>query len=220
MTDLVLVRHGETVWAEENRYAGVSDIELTPHGRAQADLLAAWAADAGLRAVWASPLQRALSTAAISAAAVGVEVQVDARLRELDFGQGEGMTRREMAEHFPDALDAFHDDPVRHHLPSGESPEAAADRFVAALRDMSAAEPDGRVLVVAHTTAIRLSLCRLLGIELKEYRRVLPHLHNCALTEIRLGADHVSLLQLNARVEGVHASSRTHPTPTIQGDPR
>ncbi|NUT12685.1 MAG: histidine phosphatase family protein, partial [Nonomuraea sp.] len=54
MTDLVLVRHGETVWHAENRYAGTSDVDLTERGRDQAAMLAAWAAEAGLAAVWSS----------------------------------------------------------------------------------------------------------------------------------------------------------------------
>lgn len=201
MTDLVLVRHGETVWAHENRYAGVSDIPLTEKGRRQADLLATWAAGAGLAAIYASPLRRAVGTAALSAERAGIDVRVDPRLRELDFGEGEGKTRGEMAEHFPDALDRFHADPVTHHLPAGEPPHTAAERFRDALGDIAAAHPDGRVLVVAHTTVIRLTLCLLLGIELKEYRRVFPALHNCALSEIRLDGAQVSLLQLNTRLE-------------------
>lgn len=216
MTEIVLVRHGETVWAHENRYAGVTDIPLTDTGRRQAELLATWAADARLDAVYASPLRRALGTAGMSAQRAGLEVRVDPRLRELDFGEGEGLTRGEMAEHFPDALDLFHSDPVAHHLPAGEPPSAAAERFRQALRDVGAAHPGGRVLVVAHTTVIRLTLCLLMGIQLKEYRRVFPFLANCALTEIRLDDDQVSLLQLNSRLEAM-----THdgpPTASVTAD--
>ncbi|WP_162794865.1 histidine phosphatase family protein, partial [Nonomuraea lactucae] len=69
MTTLVLVRHGETVWHAENRYAGLSDVELTPRGHAQAERLAAWSASAGLSAVRASTLSRAAVTASASARA-------------------------------------------------------------------------------------------------------------------------------------------------------
>lgn len=201
MTRIVLARHGETVWAHENRYAGVSDIALTETGRRQAELLADWAVSAGLAAVYASPLHRAVGTATLAADRLGVDLRVDTRLRELDFGEGEGRTRDEMAQRFPDALDRFHDDPVAHHLPAGESPESAAVRFREALQDIAAEHGDHRVLVVAHTTVMRLALCSLLGIELKEYRRVLPALHNCAVNEIGLHDGQVSLLQLNTRLD-------------------
>ncbi|NJP98187.1 histidine phosphatase family protein [Nonomuraea sp. FMUSA5-5] len=206
MTDLVLVRHGETVWHAENRYAGLTDVELTPRGRAQAELLAGWAAGAGLEAVWASPLSRARITAETAAAKADPPlspVRVDERLRELDFGQGDGLTSAEMKARFPDARAAFEADPAAHPLPGGEDPYQAAARFVAALQDIAAAHPQGRVLVVAHTTAIRLALCRLIGVPLGEYRRLFPRLDNCALTELRLRAGQVAMLQYNSPIGAV-----------------
>ncbi|MBF8186593.1 histidine phosphatase family protein [Nonomuraea sp. K274] len=202
MTDLVLVRHGETVWHAENRYAGLSDVELTPRGHDQAALLAEWAATAGLSAVWASTLSRARITATAAAAKAGVPLQVDARLVELDFGEGDGLTSKEMAERFPEARAAFEADPAAHPLPGGEDPYAAAGRFTDALHDI-AARCDGRVLVVAHTTAIRLALCRLIGVPLGEYRRLFPRLDNCALTELRVGAGRAAMLQYNSPIGAV-----------------
>ncbi|MDR8409134.1 histidine phosphatase family protein [Nonomuraea sp. 3-1Str] len=200
MTRLVLVRHGETVWHAENRYAGLSDVALTPLGHEQAGRLAGWAATAGLTGVWASPLSRASITAAPSAEAAGVELRVDDRLREIDFGKGDGLTSAEMHERFPEERAAFEADPAAHPLPGGEDPHAVADRFVAALDDVRAAQPDGRVLVVAHTTAIRLALCRLIGVPLGSYRRLFPRLDNCAVTELRLRDGQVAMLQFNSPI--------------------
>ncbi|TMR25462.1 histidine phosphatase family protein [Nonomuraea turkmeniaca] len=204
MTDLVLVRHGETVWHAENRYAGVSDIELTPRGYEQAERLAEWTANADLAVVWASTLSRAVITAEASAAKAGLPLHTDARLRELDFGQAEGLTAAEMKERFPGARAAFESDPAAHPLPGGEDPHAAATRFVAALHDIAAANPGARVLVVAHTTAIRLALCRLIGVPLGEYRRLFPRLDNCALTELRVrDQGRAALLQYNSPIGAV-----------------
>lgn len=203
MTHLVLVRHGETEWHAENRYAGVSDVPLTAHGVRQAQRLAAWAADAGLAAVWTSTLSRAQLTARGCADAAGVTMHVDARLRELDFGRAEGLTSTEMRDRFPAALRAFHADPVADHLPGGEDPADAALRFTACLYDIVARHPDDRVLVVAHTTAIRLTLCHLMGVPLRDYRRLFPAVRNCALTELRMTGDHeVALLEFNTPIEG------------------
>lgn len=203
MTRLVLARHGETVWHAENRYAGLSDIELTPSGHAQARRLAVWAASAGLSAVWASTLSRAQITAAAAAKAADVPLRVDERLRELDFGQGDGLTAAEMRERFPEARAAFEADPAAHPLPGGEDPYGAAARFTAALDDIRAAHPGERVLVVAHTTAIRLALCRLIGVPLGSYRRLFPRLDNCALTELRLRDGEVAVLQFNSPMGAV-----------------
>lgn len=188
MTDLVLVRHGETVWHAENRYAGLTDVPLTEEGHRQAAALADWAKSAGLAAVWSSPLSRARRTAEPAAAACGLTPQLDERFRELDFGEGDGLTRAEMRESFPERLDAFLADPVGHHLPGGEDPRLAVERATAALHDIACSHPEGRVLVAAHSTLVRLVLCHLLGIRLADYRRVFPELHNGTLTELRLAA--------------------------------
>jgi broad specificity phosphatase PhoE len=213
MTNLVLVRHGETIWLAENRYCGVSDIALTARGYQQAELLANWAATAGLAAVWTSPLSRARETAAPVARVAGVTPQTDARLCEIDFGQGEGRTAAEMEHLFPGAWAAFLTDPVANYLPDGEDPRAAAERAIASFVDIARAYPEARVLVVAHTTLIRLALCRLIGVPLARYRRIFPFIRNGALTEIRLdgaacrnyqySADELaaSLMQFNSPIE-------------------
>ena len=142
MTYLVLVRHGETVWHAENRYAGISDIALTTRGLEQAAQLAAWARTARLSAVWASTLSRAQLTAAACAEVAGTPLRVDERLRELDFGAGEGLTSAQMRDRFPDAPDAVRADPVASHMPDGEDPVKAADRFTACLYDIADQHPD------------------------------------------------------------------------------
>jgi probable phosphoglycerate mutase len=203
MTRIFLVRHGETVWHADNRYAGRTDVALTPRGREQAERLAEWGTGAQLDAIWCSTLSRARDTAAAVAAATGLELQVDARLCELDFGRAEGLTAGDMRQVFPEALAAFQADPVAHHLPEGEHPRAALERALSCLRAIERAQPEGRVLVVAHTTLIRLVLCHLLRIPPGEYRRVFPAVSNVALTEIDLrhGA-RSALLRYNVPLDG------------------
>ncbi|MFW6060618.1 MAG: histidine phosphatase family protein [Phycisphaeraceae bacterium] len=204
-TTLFLVRHGETVWHAENRYAGRSDIDLTPRGHEQAASLATWARTARLDALWVSPLKRARETAAPAARATALEPRVDDRLRELDFGDGEGRTVGEMERLFPEAVAAYRADPVAHHLPNGEDPRAAAERACAALETIAGAHAGGRVLVVFHNTLMRLTLCRLLGIELGRYRQVFPQVRNVALTQVRMTEAEAALLAFNVPVGGAEA---------------
>src|SRR5699024_5050285 len=133
MTELTMVRHGETVWHAEHRYAGSSDIPLNAHGRQQAQQLARWAADVELDAMWASPLMRARDTADAVAHTTGLTVHTDERLTELDFGAAEGLTSTEMTERFGAAREAFVRDPVTDHLPGGEDPRHAVERMMACL---------------------------------------------------------------------------------------
>jgi broad specificity phosphatase PhoE len=201
MTRLVLVRHGETVWHEQNRYAGVSDVELTARGVEQAARLAGWARTAGLASIWTSNLTRAQRTAAACVESTGLRAHIDSRLRELDFGAAEGLTMDEIRERFPQAAADFQRDPVGHHLPDGEDPVRGARRFAECLRDVCDAHPDGRALVVAHSTVMRLALCALIGVPLPVYRRLFPSLANCAVTEIRLRGDEVAILTVNAPID-------------------
>ncbi|MFE7133646.1 histidine phosphatase family protein [Streptomyces sp. NPDC057638] len=196
-TRLLLARHGQTVWHAENRYAGVSEVGLTDEGRAQARALGDWAARHPVDAVVTSPQRRAIETAAPACAALGLTAEREPGLRECDFGVVEGRTLAEFAASEPDAARAFLADPVGCPFPGAEDPRAAAARATAALRGVAAAHDGQRVLVVAHNTLLRLALCALLGIPLPEYRRVLPSLHNAAVTELRLTPTTCALLTLN-----------------------
>jgi len=197
MTHLVLIRHGETIWHAENRYAGSTDIPLSPRGREQAERLARWTASARLAAIWVSPLLRARQTAEPSERATGFTAQVDPRLRELSFGHGEGLTNVEIERSFPEAFVAFRADPAAHPLPDGEDPCQAAERVIACFREIVRTHPDGRVLVIAHNTIIRLALCELIGVPLSVYRSLFPSITNGALIEIRIDGDRTSLLRFN-----------------------
>ncbi|MES5821095.1 histidine phosphatase family protein [Streptomyces sp. RG80] len=201
-TTLLLARHGQTVWHAENRYAGVSDVALTDTGRAQAEALGRWAAAHPVDAIWTSPVSRAVITAQPACDALGLTPHREPGLRECDFGVVEGRTLAEFAAEDPAAAEAFRADPVAHPFPGAEDPRAAAARGAGALRRIAAAHPGGRVLVVAHNTLLRLVLCELLHIPLPEYRRVLPRLHNAAVTELRVTSeDSVGLLSLNVPCE-------------------
>ncbi|HWR13555.1 MAG TPA: histidine phosphatase family protein [Terriglobales bacterium] len=204
MSRVVIVRHGETVWHAENRYAGLTEIALTDKGLSQAEQLAGWAAKAALSSIWSSPLKRAVVTAQPSCESTGLKLQIDDRLKELDFGRGEGLTASDMKQQFPAEYAAFRQDPVAHHLPGGEDPVAAAERTVSALYEIAASgHADARHLVVAHNTVLRLAVCKLLGIPLHLYRERFPLLQNGAITELIIDNSSVSLLSFNVPITTV-----------------
>ncbi|MEU6573954.1 histidine phosphatase family protein [Streptomyces sp. NPDC046805] len=196
-TTLLLARHGQTVWHAENRYAGVSDVALTDTGREQAEALGRWVAAHPVDAVWTSTVSRAILSAEPACRTLGLTPHREPDLRECDFGTMEGRTLAELAARDPQAAAAFRADPVAHHFPGAEDPRAAAARGTAALRRIAAAHPGERVLVVAHSTLLRLVLCSLLSIPVSEYRRVFPKLRNVAVSEIRLDGESAALLSLN-----------------------
>lgn len=183
-----LARHGETVWHAENRYAGSSDVGLTDRGVEQAQALGRWAAVHGPLTVHSSDLSRARITAAPAAEALGLELQVRPALREVDFGAGEGLTRAEMVERFPDDLARFLDRPAESPLPGGETGTAAVERALPELRAL-ASQSEVPALVVMHSTLLRLVLCTLVGIDPNRYRHVMPKVRNVAVTTLELAED-------------------------------
>lgn len=197
MSRLVLVRHAETTAQEQGLYIGTGDMDLTDHGRQQADLLGDWAKSASLDAIWSSPLTRALATVSPAAEVTGIRTRVDDRLRELHFGVAEGRTLEQLNDDFRAEVEAFRAAPVDNHLPKGEDPHQAALRVLEFLEEAGKQHAHGRVLVVFHNTVLRLALCHLLGIPLNEYRRRFPLVHNCALTEVQLKRGSAALLQYN-----------------------
>jgi probable phosphoglycerate mutase len=214
MSIVTLARHGRTAWHSPNRYTGRSDIPLDEVGERQAAALARWAAGQGFTTIASSDLRRAVATAAPVAEVTGLDVRTDPRLRELDFGIAEGLTLDAID---PDVAAAFVRDPVTHHFPEGEHPADAVARFRAGLAAVAgSAQPaqpagsagsagsagDGAVLVIAHSTIIRLIVCDALGVPLPEYRRRLPTLDPGATTTLRLTGDGVptALLAYNVRI--------------------
>jgi len=201
MTRFFLVRHAETVWQAENRYAGRSDIPLTDHGNTQTEHLVMRAQGLQLDAVYSSTQMRAIHTAAPVANAVKLPLATDARLCEVAFGTGEGMTRSEMEIAFPTEFHAFMAHPATVPLPGGESGKEAVARATPVLEELMSKHPNGRVFVVTHSTLIRLLLTHWLGLDADRYRTLLPYVDNCGLTEIELApsAD-IKIFCYNSRV--------------------
>ncbi|MGW7679150.1 histidine phosphatase family protein [Kribbella sp. NPDC054772] len=181
-TTIVLARHGRTEWHHGNRYTGSTDLPIDEVGAQQAQQLKDWATDYAPDVLWASPMLRARQTITPTAEALGLTPTLDARLREVDFGSAEGKMLGEMP---PAVGKAFELDPVRNHLPGGEDPVAAADRVHEVFGEIGKQYQGQKVLVVAHNTLIRLLVCRVLGLRLNDYRRLLPALGPAALVRFR-----------------------------------
>jgi broad specificity phosphatase PhoE len=153
MTELLLARHGETDWNRERRIQGHTDVPLNARGVKQARVLAEILAPVRLAAVYSSDLTRARETAAMVARAHSLDVLVERRLREKNFGSWEGLTDVEIADRFPDA--------VRGRWGDGETTEQVATRVVEVIDVIRARHGDGTVLVVSHGGPLRAILAHL-----------------------------------------------------------
>ena len=99
MTELWLIRHGETEWSAEGRHTGRTDLPLTEHGRERAAALGKYLAGTKFAAVLCSPMRRARETCEI--AGFGAQAVVDDNLCEWDYGVYEGKTTQEIQAEIP-----------------------------------------------------------------------------------------------------------------------
>jgi broad specificity phosphatase PhoE len=159
-----LARHGQTEWNLQRRRQGQLDSALTAHGIAQAHRHAILLRPYGIDGVFASPLGRAITTAAIIGDHLGLPVVVIDELTEIHHGTFAGLTDEE--------IDAGHRDHWRQRslnkyawtFPEGES-YALADVRVGRALDRIGAHPARRPLVVSHEMIGRVLRRHLLGLE-------------------------------------------------------
>ncbi len=191
-TVTLLLRHGQTPMSVQKRSAGRSDVPLTDTGVRQAAAAAKRLASAGIDAIVASPLQRAVRTAEEVAAVTGVPVVTDEGFRETDFGAWEGLTFAEVRERWPSEMTAWLADPAV-APPGGESFTEVSERVTAALHRVLAERERQTVLIVSHVTPIKtLVAAAVLAPPPALYRM---HLDVAALCEIDWYADGPAVLR-------------------------
>jgi probable phosphoglycerate mutase len=192
----VLLRHGQTSMSVEKRYAGSrSDVPLTEVGVRQAEAAARRLASAGIGAIVASPLQRAVRTAEEVAAVTGVPVATDEGFRETDFGAWEGLTFAEVRRRWPAELAAWLADPEV-GPPGGESFAEVSKRVTDALHRVLAgtvAREGQTILIVSHVTPIKTLVAGALLAPPPALFRM--HLDVAALCEIDWYADGPAVLR-------------------------
>jgi broad specificity phosphatase PhoE len=137
MLTLILTRHGQAA-ADDVMLGGQLDVPLTVDGRVEAEALGRRLAGVRVDRIVASPMVRALETAQVVAA--GRPIEVDERLRELDYGRWEGLTYPEIDAVDPALRARWEHDPAATHSPGGESGDDVAARALGFLVDLLAAE--------------------------------------------------------------------------------
>jgi probable phosphoglycerate mutase len=184
VTTLLLVRHGETDWNRERRFQGHADPGLNDAGREQARALAEELATEPVAAVYTSDLRRALETAEIVAARLGLEPAPLAGLREVDVGELTGLTLAEIEERFPDARRRAEE--RGYGWEQGETFEQLQARVLSALHEIAARHAGELVLVVGHGGTIRATLAHADGLDLVAHRRLLGPAANCAVYRVAI----------------------------------
>ncbi|MEW7312336.1 2,3-diphosphoglycerate-dependent phosphoglycerate mutase GpmB [Buttiauxella gaviniae] len=182
MLQVYLVRHGETQWNAERRIQGQSDSALTEKGERQAEQVAERAKTLGITHVIASDLGRTRRTAEIIAQACGVDVTLDARLRELDMGVLERRNLDTLSEEEEGWRRQLVNGTADGRIPDGESMLEMSERMHAALNACLDLPPGSRPLLVSHGMALGCLVSTILGLPAWAERRL--RLRNCSISRV------------------------------------
>jgi alpha-ribazole phosphatase len=194
-TRLLLTRHGETEANVGRSFTGHSETALTSLGRKQARALGRRLRGEEVAAAYSSDLSRARETAATAVKGHNVNVTVEPGLRELSFGDWEGLTFAEVRDGWPDAYADLLSIDERFCAPGGEPLCEARDRIVATMTRIVARHPDQSVLVVAHGGTLQIYLAHLLGMTLGAMFRLATS--NCGLSIVEFRGERPLVTLLN-----------------------
>ncbi|WP_292931221.1 histidine phosphatase family protein [Noviherbaspirillum sp.] len=154
MTEILLIRHGETAWNARKRLQGHLDIPLNAEGELQAAALGYALMGEPLDAIFSSDLQRARQTATAIAAPRGMTVGLDPGLRERCYGAFEGMLYAEIGQRYPEAYAAWQSRDIDARFPKGvheaETLREFSQRAVSTIIRIASQGQYRRIALVAH----------------------------------------------------------------------
>jgi len=185
MTTILLARHGETDWNNQRRWQGHADRPLNDVGREQARELAETLAGRTIDVVYSSDLIRAHETARIVAARLGLPVEVDVGLREVDVGDWSGRAHDEVKNLDPEGFRLWQGGGKG--WSGGESYEEMGTRVVGTVLRLAESHPGKTILIVSHGGSIRA--CRAAAADLTyagSQMSAVGGMANCELAELHV----------------------------------
>ncbi len=179
MTEIILVRHGETEWNVAEIFRGRIDVELNETGIKQAQLLTEYLSDSKLDAIYSSPLKRALKTAEMIAGYHKLAVEIPPGLIDLDYGNWQGLPHQEVKDKYKELYAEWINSPDKVKMPAGESLNDVRKRATGVV-DNVIAEYEGTVVLVSHRVVNKVLICTLLGLDNSHFWNI--RLDTCGIT--------------------------------------
>ncbi len=183
-TELIVVRHGETVWNEIGKQQGWLDTELSELGRAQAQAIADSLTGEHFDALYSSDLGRAMQTAEIIGERLGLEILTDTRLRERNLGIMQGLTMAEFEQKYPEKYAQFRGGDPDYVIPDGESVRQRYERNITCAEELARHHGGQRLLVVAHGGILNSFFRHAVGMDLTAPRHF--SLYNASINTFTL----------------------------------
>ena len=193
MTQLFLVRHGNTDWADKKLAGWTPGVHLNETGAKQAEALVERLAPIRFDAIYSSPLERTRETAAPLARARGLKVIQLSDIGEVRFGDWQGKSLSQLSKKKEWATVQLAPSMMR--FPNGESIREMQSRAVAGIERIAAAHPKGTVALFSHGDVIKAIVAHLIGMPLDTFQRL--SIAPASVTVMVLGRFGARLLRLN-----------------------
>ena len=197
MVLLLLIRHGENDYSKKGRFAGrLPGIHLNDRGKQQAEELRKALAETPLRAIYSSPLERAVETAEPIAKARNLKIIQEPGLLESDIGkwQGQSVRRLAMTKYWRIIQQA----PSRAGHPEGETFLQTQTRITTTLDKICKSyKPRDIIACVFHADPIKLAVAHYLGLPLDHFQRLACD--TASVTLLAIGDSGAQLIWLNRR---------------------
>lgn len=176
---LILTRHGETLWNREEIFRGRADVSLNEVGIRQAELLADYLKEVKVEAVLSSPLKRARHTAEIVARPHNLNIEINDGLIDFDYGEWAAITRKEVEAKWPGLYEQWMSAPHLVTMPGGECLSDMRKRALTVIHDI-VSRRSGNVVLVSHRAVNRVIICALLGLDDSHFWNI--EMGNAAIT--------------------------------------
>lgn len=171
-TTVLLIRHGETEWNILGKFQGSTDIPLSDEGMRQAAMLRD-RLNGEFDYIYASPLKRAYATAQVICEKTGKTVDIAEDMREINFGQWEGLTIKGIAEKYPDIFDSWRNDKKEGRFCGGDNSTLNASiRARNCIMEIVNKHPGKKIAIVAHGGIIKAGLIGIFGWDMSMYHKI------------------------------------------------
>lgn len=197
MADILLIRHGENTYTKKGKLAGwTPGVHLNEVGQAQALALTEQLAQAPLKAIYSSPLERTLETATPLAKAKNLKIQRREGLGEVRYGEWTGKSLKVLGR--TKLWQTVQRHPAAMTFPEGETFRAVQARAVNEIERIAHDHPKDVVAVMSHGDVIKLILAHYLGVPIDLFQRIM--INTASISVLRLFHDAPMVLRINEAV--------------------
>lgn len=194
MTIFLLIRHGENDWVGKKLAGHLPGVHLNQKGQEQAQELAIKLQNLRFKAIYSSPLERAIETAQPLATITKLTINPLQDLSEINFGDWQGKTIKQLRR--LKLWKTVQKHPSQMQFPNGESFKSAQQRLANCLEEISQNhEPDDLIACFSHSDSIRLLVSYYLDMPLDSFQKI--NISTASISALVISKDHISLPFIN-----------------------